>query len=202
MDGWENCVLWLTVSSLMHRAETGARCPLSWVTNDNLLRSQMMQVRSREPLTTMRYADDAVRHVTASVWPSSACDARKQTKKTIPIFQKKNIWLTRDVKVKNGVVLDFKVEHKAECEQLLSLLISLVKILNADCFFFFGSGVFTCLSISDLALSLEVPVSHTQMAVLVPPVITSFGFGHMAQTIWPHSDRHSYTTSAWRSELD
>ena len=67
----------LTVSSLMHRAETGARCPLSWVTNDNLLRSQMMQVRSREPLTTMRYAEDAVRHVTASVWPSSACDAKK-----------------------------------------------------------------------------------------------------------------------------
>lgn len=118
------------------------------------------------------------------------------------LFQyfKKKIWLTRDVKVKNGVVLDFKVEHKADGEQLLSLLISLVKILNAD--FFFGSGVFTCLSISDLALSLEVPVSHTQMAVLVPPVITSFGFGHMAQTIWPHSDRHSYTTSAWRSELD
>lgn len=67
LDGWENWVFWLTVSSLMHRAQTGARCPLSWVTNDNLFRSQMMQVRSREPLTTMRYADDAVRHVTASV---------------------------------------------------------------------------------------------------------------------------------------
>lgn len=182
----------------MHRAETGARCPLSWVTNDNLLRSQMMQVRSREPLTTMRYADDAVRHVTASVWPSSACDARTQTKK---VYSNVPIWLTCDVKVKNGRVLDFRAEHKAEGEQLLALLISLVKIINGD-FFFFGSGVFTCLSISDLALSLEVPVSHTQMAVLVPPVITSFGFGHMAQTIWPHSDRHSYTTSAWRSELD
>lgn len=34
----------------------------------------MMQVRSREPLTTMWYAEDAVRHVTASVWPSSAYD--------------------------------------------------------------------------------------------------------------------------------
>lgn len=51
-------------------------------------------------------------------------------------YSKNKIWLTRDVKVKNGVVLDFKVEHKAECEQLLSLLISLVKILNADLFFF------------------------------------------------------------------
>lgn len=79
LDVWENCVFWLTVSSLMHKAETGARCPLSWVTNDSLLRSQMMQVRSLEPLTTMRYADDAVRHVTASVWPSSACDVRSRT---------------------------------------------------------------------------------------------------------------------------
>lgn len=60
--------------------------------------------------------------------------------------------------------------------------------------------IFTCLSVSDLALSLEVPVSHTQMAVLVPPVITSFGFGHMAQRIWPHSDRHSYTTNAWEGD--
>lgn len=62
--------------------------------------------------------------------------------------------------------------------------------------------VFTCLSTSDLALSLEVPVSHTQMAVLVPPVITSFGFGHIAQRIWPHSDRHSYTTNAWKKIED
>lgn len=56
-----------TVSSLMHRAETGARWPRSCVTKESLLRSQMMQVRSREPLTTMRYVDDAVRHVTPSV---------------------------------------------------------------------------------------------------------------------------------------
>lgn len=116
----------------MHRAETGARCPLSWVTNDNLLRSQMMQVRSREPLTTMRYADDAVRHVTASVWPSSACDARTQTKK---VYSNVPIWLTCEVKVKNGRVLDFRAEHKAEGEQLLALLISLVKIINGDFFF-------------------------------------------------------------------
>lgn len=43
------------------------------------------------------------------------------------MFQNK-IWLTYDVEVKNGIVLDFT----AECEQLLSLLISLVKILNGD----------------------------------------------------------------------
>lgn len=116
----------------MHRAETGARCPLSCVTNDNLLRSQMMQVRSREPLTTMRYADDAVRHVTASVWPSSACNARKHKNKRVNSNVSKKIWLTYDVEVKNGIVLDFTVAHKAECEQLLSLLISLVKILNGD----------------------------------------------------------------------
>lgn len=63
----------------MHRAETGARCPLSCVTKESLLRSQMMQVRSREPLTTMWYADDAVRHVTASVWPSNDYNEAAQT---------------------------------------------------------------------------------------------------------------------------
>lgn len=41
----------------------------------------------------------------------------------------------------------------------------------------------TCLSVSDLAFSLQVPVSHTQMAVLVPPVMTSLGLGQMAQRI-------------------
>lgn len=70
-----------TVSSLMHRAETGARCPLSCVTKESLLRSQMMHVRSREPLTIMWYADDAVRHVTASVWPSNAYDETARAKK-------------------------------------------------------------------------------------------------------------------------
>lgn len=73
-------MLQLTVSSLIHRAETGARCPLSCVTKESLLRSQMMQVRSREPLTTMWYADDAVRHVTASVCPSNAYSATARTK--------------------------------------------------------------------------------------------------------------------------
>lgn len=71
---------------------------------------------------------------------------------------------------------------------------------SGPCVGFLGTSLcvfFTCLSVSDLALSLEVPVSHTQMAVLVPPVITSFKFGHMAQRIGPHSDRHSYTTNAW-----
>lgn len=48
------------------------------------------------------------------------------------MFKKKSD--LHDVNVKNGIVLDFKVEHKAECEQLLSLLISLVKILNRDFF--------------------------------------------------------------------
>lgn len=41
----------------------------------------------------------------------------------------------------------------------------------------------TCLSVSALARSLDVPVSHTQMAVLVPPVMTSFRLGQMAQRI-------------------
>lgn len=41
----------------------------------------------------------------------------------------------------------------------------------------------TCLSVSDLAFSLQGPVSHTQMAVLVPPVMTSLGLGQMAQRI-------------------
>lgn len=70
------------------------------------------------------------------------------------------------------------------------------------CLFCLFIWMFTCFSISDLARSLEVPVSHTQMAVLVPPVITSFGFGQMAQRIWPHSDRHSYTTKAWNKFKD
>ena len=58
--------------------------------------------------------------------------------------------------------------------------------------------MFTCLRARVLALSLAVPVSQTQMAVLVPPVMTSLGLGQMAHRILPHSDRHSYTITAYR----
>ncbi len=51
-----------------------------------------------------------------------------------------------------------------------------------------------------LAFSLEVPVSHTQIAVLNPPVMTSLGLGQIAHRICPHSDRHSYTTTAYETK--
>lgn len=54
----------------------------------------------------------------------------------------------------------------------------------------------TCLRLRDLARSLDVPSSHTQMAVLVPPVSTSLGLGQMAHRTCPHSERLSYTTRA------
>lgn len=58
-------------------------------------------------------------------------------------------------------------------------------------------NVLTCFSVRDLAFSLDVPISHTQILVLAPAVTTSLGLGQMAQRICPHSDRHSYTTDAW-----
>jgi len=61
----------LTVSSLMATAATGAAWPLNCLTNTSSFKSQMIHVRSREPLTMMLYAADAVRHVTASLWPNS-----------------------------------------------------------------------------------------------------------------------------------
>lgn len=58
----------------------------------------------------------------------------------------------------------------------------------------------TCLRVSVLAFSLEVPISHTHTTVLVPPVMTSLGLGQMAQRIWPHSDKHSYTVTACKTQ--
>lgn len=61
----------------------------------------------------------------------------------------------------------------------------------------------TCLRVKVLAFSLEGLVSQTQIAVLVPPVMTSLGFGQMAHKIWAHSDRHSYTiTACEESQVD
>ncbi len=62
-----------TVTSLTQTAATGAACPLSCLTNTRRLRSQMIHVRSRDPLMMTLYADDADRHVTGSVWPYNGC---------------------------------------------------------------------------------------------------------------------------------
>lgn len=70
----------LTVNSFIQSAEIGALCPRSCVRKESLFRSQMMQVRSRDPLTMMWYASDAVKHVTVSVWPSSACKTQVRSK--------------------------------------------------------------------------------------------------------------------------
>jgi len=60
----------LTVSSLTATAATGAVWPRSCLTKTNSFRSQMIHVRSRDPLTMILYAGDADRQVTASLWPN------------------------------------------------------------------------------------------------------------------------------------
>ena len=71
VDKNENSDLLLTLSSLMDTAATGAACPRSCRTNTSSFKSQMIHVRSLEPLTMILYAADAVRQVTASLWPNS-----------------------------------------------------------------------------------------------------------------------------------
>lgn len=58
---------------MIHTAATGAACPRNCLTYTSLLRSQIIQVLSRDPDTTILYGWDDVRHVTVSLCPYNGC---------------------------------------------------------------------------------------------------------------------------------